>query len=79
MDFSLRTAHTPRRAPADRWQGVRRRLEEAGIAVRSPSVRGLAEEAPFAYKDVDRVVAVIERAGVARRIARLAPIGVYKG
>lgn len=58
---------------------VRRRLEEAGIAVRCPSVRGLAEEAPFAYKDVDRVVAVIERAGVARRIARLAPIGVYKG
>lgn len=42
-------------------------------------MRGLAEEAPFAYKDVDRVVAVIERAGVARRVARLAPVGVYKG
>ena len=58
---------------------VRRRLEAAGIAVRCPSARGLAEEAPFAYKDVDRVVAVIERAGVARRVARLAPVGVYKG
>ena len=58
---------------------VRRQLEAAGIAVRCPSVRGLAEEAPFAYKDVDRVVAVIECAGVARRVARLAPIGVYKG
>jgi tRNA-splicing ligase RtcB len=58
---------------------VRRRLEEQGIEVRCPSVRGLAEEAPFAYKDVDRVVAVVERAGIARRVARLAPIGVYKG
>jgi tRNA-splicing ligase RtcB (3'-phosphate/5'-hydroxy nucleic acid ligase) len=58
---------------------VRRSLEAAGITVRCPSVRGLAEEAPFAYKDVDRVVAVIERAGVARRVARLAPVGVYKG
>jgi tRNA-splicing ligase RtcB (3'-phosphate/5'-hydroxy nucleic acid ligase) len=58
---------------------VRRRLEAAGIAVRCPSVRGLAEEAPFAYKDVDHVVAVMERVGAARRVARLAPIGVYKG
>lgn len=58
---------------------LRRELEAAGIAVRCPSTRGLAEEAPFAYKDVDRVVAVIERAGVARRVARLRPIGVYKG
>jgi tRNA-splicing ligase RtcB len=58
---------------------LRRRLEAAGIAVRCPSPRGLAEEAPFAYKDVDRVVGVIERAGVARRVARLVPLGVYKG
>ena len=39
----------------------------------------LAEEAPFAYKDVDEVVTVCERAGLARRVARLIPLGVVKG
>jgi len=58
---------------------LRRRLEADGIVVRCPSNRGLAEEAPFAYKDVDHVVAVVERAGLARRVARLRPIGVVKG
>ena len=41
--------------------------------------RGLAEEAPFAYKDVERVVAVVERAGLAGRVAQLRPLGVVKG
>ena len=58
---------------------LRRQLEEQGITVRSPSNRGLAEEAPFAYKEVDRVVSVVERAGLAARAARLRPIGVIKG
>jgi tRNA-splicing ligase RtcB len=58
---------------------LRRELEARGIVVRCPSPKGLAEEAPFAYKDVDRVVAVVERAGLARRVARLVPIGVVKG
>jgi tRNA-splicing ligase RtcB len=58
---------------------LRRELEDAGIAVSSPSNRGLAEEAPFAYKDVERVVAVVERAGLAVRVAQLRPIGVIKG
>jgi tRNA-splicing ligase RtcB len=58
---------------------LRRRLETAGIAVRCPSNRGLAEEAPFAYKDVERVVAVVERAGLAVPVAELRPIGVLKG
>jgi tRNA-splicing ligase RtcB len=58
---------------------LRRQLEGQGIAVRCPSNRGLAEEAPFAYKDVERVVEVVERAGLARRVARLVPIGVVKG
>ena len=56
-----------------------RRLEEQGVAVRASSLRGLAEEAPEAYKDVDEVVATCERAGLARRVARLRPIGVVKG
>lgn len=54
-------------------------LEARGIVVRCPSDRGLAEEAPFAYKDVERVVAVVERAGLARRVAQLVPLGVVKG
>jgi tRNA-splicing ligase RtcB (3'-phosphate/5'-hydroxy nucleic acid ligase) len=58
---------------------LRRELEERGITVRCPSNRGLAEEAPFAYKEVERVVEVVERAGLAARIARLRPIGVIKG
>ena len=58
---------------------LRRQLEAQGIAVRCPSNKGLAEEAPFAYKDVERVVEVVENAGLARRVVRLIPIGVVKG
>jgi tRNA-splicing ligase RtcB len=58
---------------------LRRELEERGIAVRAPSNKGLAEEAPFAYKDVERVVEVVERAGLAARVAQLRPIAVVKG
>jgi tRNA-splicing ligase RtcB (3'-phosphate/5'-hydroxy nucleic acid ligase) len=58
---------------------LRAELEDAGIAVRAGSAQGLAEEAPFSYKDVDRVVATCELAGLARRVARLRPLGVVKG
>jgi tRNA-splicing ligase RtcB len=58
---------------------LRRQLEAQGIVVRSPSNRGLAEEAPLAYKRVERVVEVVERAGLARRVAQLVPLGVVKG
>ena len=58
---------------------LRRQLEARGIVVRSASNKGLAEEAPFAYKDVESVVDVVARAGLARRVARLVPIGVVKG
>ena len=58
---------------------LRKELEDSGIAVRAASARGLAEEAPFAYKDVDEVVATCERAGLARRVVRLRPLGVLKG
>jgi tRNA-splicing ligase RtcB len=62
-----------------RGADLRRQLEASGIVVRSPSNKGLAEEAPIAYKDVERVVDVVARAGLARRVAQLAPIGVVKG
>jgi tRNA-splicing ligase RtcB len=58
---------------------LRRQLERDGIVVRCPSNKGLAEEAPFAYKDVERVVDVVERAGLARRVVQLRPLGVVKG
>jgi hypothetical protein len=56
-----------------------RQLEGRGIVVRSPSNKGLAEEAPIAHKDVERVVNVVERAGLSRRVAQLISIGVIKG
>jgi len=58
---------------------LRRQLEADGITVRCPSNKGLSEEAPFAYKDVEAVVDVVERAGLAARVAQLRPIGVVKG
>lgn len=60
-------------------KALRDELEARGIAVRSRSWKGLAEEAPFSYKDVDEVVLTCERAGLARRVARLRPLGVVKG
>ena len=56
-----------------------RHLARLGVEVRSRSARGLTEEAPASYKDVDAVVEVVERAGLARRVARLVPVGVVKG
>ena len=58
---------------------LRQRLEQQGIAVRALSSRGLAEEAPEAYKDVERVVEVVQAAGLAAKVVRLRPIGVIKG
>jgi tRNA-splicing ligase RtcB len=58
---------------------VRRELEAQGIVVRAGTTALLAEEAPYAYKDVDAVVAVVAAAGLARRVARLKPLGVLKG
>jgi len=58
---------------------LRRRLEAAGIAVRGASARGLAEETPEAYKDVNAVVEAAEGGGLCRKVARLVPLGVVKG
>jgi tRNA-splicing ligase RtcB len=57
---------------------VRRDLEQAGIAIGHGSAKLLAEEAPYAYKDVDEVARVCEVAGLAARVARLRPLGVIK-
>jgi tRNA-splicing ligase RtcB (3'-phosphate/5'-hydroxy nucleic acid ligase) len=62
-----------------RGEKLRGELEHQGIVVRAGSMSGLAEEAPTAYKDVDRVVEVVHRAGIARKVARLEPLAVIKG
>lgn len=63
------------------WSGrqVVDQLAEEGIIIRSPSSRGVAEEAPGAYKDVTAVVDAAEHAGLARKVARLKPIVCVKG
>ena len=62
-----------------RGSELREELEAGGIRVRAGSMPGLAEEAPSAYKDVDRVVEVVHGAGIARKVARLVPVAVVKG
>jgi tRNA-splicing ligase RtcB (3'-phosphate/5'-hydroxy nucleic acid ligase) len=54
-------------------------LMEHGVIARARSWKGLAEEQPAAYKDVDVVVDVVQTAGLAKKVARLRPIGVIKG
>jgi len=63
------------------WQGPRiiDELAARGIIVRSPSPRGVAEEAPGAYKDVTAVVDAAQQAGLARKVARLRPLVCVKG
>lgn len=56
-----------------------RKLEAMGILVRSESRDGILEELPEAYKDVDEVIEVMDGAGIAKKVARLRPMGVIKG
>jgi tRNA-splicing ligase RtcB len=62
-----------------RGDKLRQELEAEGISVRAGSMPGLAEEAPAAYKDVDQVVEVVSKAGIAKKVARLRPVAVVKG
>ena len=70
-----------RRQASKRWRGRQLvdDLGDAGILIRSPSDRGVAEEAPGAYKDVDAVVDAADAAGLARKVARLRPLICIKG
>jgi tRNA-splicing ligase RtcB len=63
------------------WQGkeVIQKLAAQGVLIRSRSMRGVAEEAPGAYKDVTEVVGAADRAGLARTVARLEPVVCIKG
>jgi tRNA-splicing ligase RtcB len=70
-----------RHAAVRQWRGrqVIDELAARGILVRSPSSRGVAEEAPGAYKDVAAVVDAADRAGLSRKVARLEPLVCIKG
>lgn len=70
-----------RRKAHRQWNGYElvRQLAAKGIIIRSPSMRGVAEEAPMAYKDVSTVVDVAEQAGLARKVVRLEPVICIKG
>jgi tRNA-splicing ligase RtcB len=70
------------RTAAKRGRDVRtetEKLEAQGIFLRSDTRDGILEEIPEAYKDIDAVVEVVQRAGLARKVARLRPMGVIKG
>jgi tRNA-splicing ligase RtcB len=58
---------------------IDKELEARGVIARAQSYRGLAEEQPKAYKDVDEVVEVVHKAGLSNKVARMRPIGVIKG
>lgn len=70
-----------RHAAVKQWQGRQliKELAERGILIRSPSPRGVAEEAPGAYKDVTAVVDAADRAGLSKKVARLEPLVCVKG
>ena len=63
------------------WRGeqVKSALERRGIAVLSTTWKGIAEEAPEAYKDIDEVARVSHELGIGKLVARLIPLGVMKG
>jgi tRNA-splicing ligase RtcB len=58
---------------------IDKELEGRGVIARAQSRKGLAEEQPRAYKNVDDVVEVVDRAGLSKKVARMKPIGVIKG
>ena len=54
-------------------------LKKRGIIIKCRNLRGIAEEAPIAYKDIEEIVEVVHQAGLAKKIARLVPLAVIKG
>jgi len=62
-----------------RGEKIKEELEQKGIALLSTSWRGIAEEAPHAYKDVDEVVRISHEAGIGQLVAKVVPVGVMKG
>ncbi|MGV8161809.1 MAG: RtcB family protein [Candidatus Nanoarchaeia archaeon] len=70
-----------RHAAIAKWNGQQLKddLEKEKIYIKASSIKGLSEEAPLAYKDVDEVVKVSDDAGIGKIVAKLKPMGVVKG
>jgi len=62
-----------------RGEEVVKNLKQKGILVKCRSLRGIAEEAPLAYKNIDEVVEVVHNAGLSKKVAKLIPLAVIKG
>lgn len=70
-----RTAATKQFQPNE----VVKKLDDYGVYIRAASKRGISEEAPGAYKNIDDVIQISHNSGIAKKVARLRPIGVVKG
>jgi tRNA-splicing ligase RtcB len=66
-------------ARATSGEEVMRKLKQKGIIVKYYSMRGIAEEAPLAYKDIEEIAEVVHNAGLSKKVARLIPLAVIKG
>ena len=75
----LMDPHSAHKDIAAKREFYRKELEARGVIARAQSRKGLAEEQPRAYKDVDLVVDTVHRAGLSKKVARMRPIGVIKG
>lgn len=62
-----------------RGKELEKKMAEEGIYIKTASYSGLAEEAGFAYKNIDEVVEAVEEAGISQKIASFAPMGNIKG
>jgi len=58
---------------------LKQQLRDRGIFIEAGSFKGIAEEAPLAYKDIDQVVETVSNSGIAVKVARLRPVAVIKG
>jgi tRNA-splicing ligase RtcB (3'-phosphate/5'-hydroxy nucleic acid ligase) len=76
---SGRTMSRARAKREVRGDKLQKDMEKRGIYVRSVSMAGLAEEAGFAYKDVDEVIETVHRAGISKKVVKLVPISNVKG
>jgi tRNA-splicing ligase RtcB len=61
------------------YNNLRKRLDAKGIVIRAGSAKGLTEEAPESYKDIDDVIEVVSKSGIAQKVAKLKPLAVIKG
>ena len=79
MHGSGRTMSRAQAKRAVRGDQLLRDMQQRGIMVKAVSMSGLAEEAGFAYKNISDVVETVDRAGITKKVAELAPIGNIKG